>query len=149
MSLSLHFCRLHMLIYKWGNVACHFYSKEKKNKYLLLFILQLLNCWFKSELQRLNGLYPASQCFSNIIRKYHIEVWISSFMGKLKDQALFVPHYKVEIMGAGPVAKWLSSRAPLRRSRVLLVRILGTEMAPLIKPCWCGVPHSRARRTYD
>ena len=33
--------------------------------------------------------------------------------------------------GAGSIAKWLSSRAPQRRPRV---RILGADMAPLIRP---------------
>ena len=36
--------------------------------------------------------------------------------------------------GAGPVAEWLSSRAPLWRPRVSPVRILGADMAPLIRP---------------
>ena len=35
---------------------------------------------------------------------------------------------------AGPVAKWMSLCAPLQRPRVLPVRILGTDMAPLIRP---------------
>ena len=35
---------------------------------------------------------------------------------------------------AGPVAEWFSSSAPLQRPRVTPVRILGTDMAPLIKP---------------
>ena len=34
-------------------------------------------------------------------------------------------------LGAGSVAEWLSSRALLRRPRV---RILGTDMAPLVRP---------------
>ena len=37
-------------------------------------------------------------------------------------------------VGAGPVAEWLSSRTPLRWPRVSPVRILGADMAPLIKP---------------
>ena len=37
--------------------------------------------------------------------------------------------------GAGPVAVWLGSRAPLRRPRVLLVQIPGAEVALLIQPC--------------
>ena len=40
--------------------------------------------------------------------------------------------------GANPVAKWLSLRALLRWPRVLPVRILGEDMAKLIKPCWGG-----------
>ena len=35
--------------------------------------------------------------------------------------------------GAGPVAKWLSSRPLLQAASVSLVRILGADMAPLIK----------------
>ena len=38
-------------------------------------------------------------------------------------------------IGAGPMAEWLSSCAPLQWPRVLLVGILGADRAPLIKPC--------------
>ena len=51
--------------------------------------------------------------------------------------------------GAGPVAQWLSSRAPLQRPRVSWVWILGTDMAPLIKPCWGSVPHGTTRGTHN
>ena len=37
--------------------------------------------------------------------------------------------------GAGPKAKQLSSRTPLQQPRVLPVRILGADMALLIRPC--------------
>ena len=37
--------------------------------------------------------------------------------------------------GAGPVTLWLSSRALLRRPGVSLVRILGPDVAPLVRPC--------------
>ena len=37
-------------------------------------------------------------------------------------------------MGAGPVAEWLSSHAPLWRPRVSLVEILGADLALLIRP---------------
>ena len=37
--------------------------------------------------------------------------------------------------GAGPVAEWLSLRAPLGQPRVSLVQILGVDMALLIRPC--------------
>ena len=37
--------------------------------------------------------------------------------------------------GARPVAEWLSSCTLLRRPRVSLVRILGADMAPLVRPC--------------
>ena len=39
------------------------------------------------------------------------------------------------VVGAGPVAKWLSLRALLWQPRVLPVRVLGMDMAPFIKPC--------------
>ena len=48
---------------------------------------------------------------------------------------------------AGPVAKWLSSWAPLRWPRISLVRILGTDMAWLIKPCWGRVPYPTTKNT--
>ena len=41
---------------------------------------------------------------------------------------------KVFIIGASPVTKWLSSRTPLQPPRVSPVRILGADMAPLIRP---------------
>ena len=37
--------------------------------------------------------------------------------------------------GAGPVAEWLGSCTLRRRPRVLPVRILGADLALLIKPC--------------
>ena len=43
------------------------------------------------------------------------------------------------------MAKWLSCRAPLQQPRVSLVRILGVDMAPLIQPCWGGIPHATTR----
>ena len=50
--------------------------------------------------------------------------------------AAFLPQRAQELLrGAGPVAKWLSSCALLWQPRVLLVQILGTDMALLIKPC--------------
>ena len=33
-----------------------------------------------------------------------------------------------------PMAEWLSLCAPLRRPRVLLVQMLGADMAPLVRP---------------
>ena len=38
-------------------------------------------------------------------------------------------------VGAGPVAEWLSLRTLLWWPRVSLVRILGADMEPLIRPC--------------
>ena len=42
--------------------------------------------------------------------------------------------------GAVLMAKWLSFCAPLQWPRVLWVQILGTDLAPLIKPWWGSVP---------
>ena len=36
--------------------------------------------------------------------------------------------------GAGPVAEWVSSHAPLWQPRVSLVWILGADMTPLVRP---------------
>ena len=46
-----------------------------------------------------------------------------------------IQHVKTVNTGANPTAEWLSSHAALRRPRASLVRILGTDMAPFIKPC--------------
>ena len=48
---------------------------------------------------------------------------------------------------ADPEAEWLSSGALLQRPRVLPVRILGVNMAPLVRPCWGGVPHATTKNT--
>ena len=45
---------------------------------------------------------------------------------------------------AGSVAEWLSLRAPLWQHRVW---ILGTDMAPLVRPCCGSIPHPTTRRT--
>ena len=47
------------------------------------------------------------------------------------------------------MAEWLSSHTLLQWPRVSPVQILGTDMAPLIKPCWGGIPHATARRTHN
>lgn len=62
-------------------------TTANKDEYLLLATLPFFNCWFKSELQSLHGLYQTSQCFENIIWKYHT-VWIPSFMGKMERSAI-------------------------------------------------------------
>ena len=56
---------------------------------------------------------------------------------------------RLSCRGAGPVAECLSSRSPFRWPRVLPVRILGADMAPLLRPCWGDVPHSTARGTHN
>ena len=50
---------------------------------------------------------------------------------------------------AGPVAKLLSSRTPRQQPRVSPLRILGADMAPLIKPRWGSVPHATTRTTHN
>ena len=86
-----------------------------------------------------------------------IVLGIVLFLGNLlrtwacqKNFALFVCFKKnfTTYLGTGPVAKWLSSHALLRRPRVSSVQILGVDTAPLIKPCWGGVPHATTRRTH-
>ena len=52
-------------------------------------------------------------------------------------------------LGASPVAKWLSSRAPLQWPRVSPVRILGADTAPLIRPRWGSIPHATTRRIHN
>ena len=42
--------------------------------------------------------------------------------------------FKTEARGR-LMAKWLSLRAPLQWPRVSLVRILGTDTVPLVRPC--------------
>ena len=48
-----------------------------------------------------------------------------------------------------PVAEWLSLHIPLQQLRVLPVRILGADMALLIKPCWGSIPYATTRRTHN
>ena len=43
--------------------------------------------------------------------------------------------FKKQFLGASPVAKCLGSHAPLQRPGISPVRILGADMALLIKPC--------------
>ena len=43
--------------------------------------------------------------------------------------------FKILFRGVCRVAEWLSLWAVLPWSRVLLVQILGADMAPLIRPC--------------
>ena len=47
------------------------------------------------------------------------------------------------------MAKWLGSCALLHRPRVSPVRVLGTDMASLVRPCWGSVPHATTGRTYN
>ena len=42
--------------------------------------------------------------------------------------------FKIFKEGAGPVPEWLSLHTLMWRSRVLLVRILGADMALLVRP---------------
>ena len=63
-------------------------------------------------------------------------IWKSHWNDFLKS-LIRLCHYLIQnsAMGAGPVAEWLSLHTPLWRPRVLLARILGAGMAPLIRPC--------------
>ena len=62
---------------------------------------------------------------------------------------LYTSRLKCYKTGAGPVAEWLSSCAPLLRPRVSLVWILGTDMAPLIRPRWGSIPCATTRWTHN
>ena len=59
------------------------------------------------------------------------------------------PRQKTEDTGAGPMAEWLSSCAPLQQPRVSRVQIPGADMALLIRPCWGGIPHATTRRAHN
>ena len=52
----------------------------------------------------------------------------------LMQQRTNISHVTNAPIGPGPMAEQLSSRTMLQRLRVLRVRILGTDMALLIKP---------------
>ena len=56
---------------------------------------------------------------------------------------------KTNVSGTSPVVQQLSFHIPLWWPRVSPVWIPGADMAPLIKPCWGGVPHSTTRRTHN
>ena len=47
------------------------------------------------------------------------------------------------------MAEWLNSRTLLPWPRISPVRILGVDVAPLIRPCWGGIPHATTRRTHN
>ena len=55
----------------------------------------------------------------------------------------------IKAPGAGPVAKWLSSRALLQRPGVHWFGSWARTYIPLIKPCYDGIPHRRTRMTYN
>ena len=61
-----------------------------------------------------------------ILRKISImDLW------KLKINFMFL---KVSSCGAGPVAEWLGSRALLQAAQCFVGRILGSDMALLVRP---------------
>ena len=53
---------------------------------------------------------------------------------------------KIITMLGQSMAKWLVSRALLQQPKVSQVRILGADLALLIRPCWGGVPQSRTKK---
>ena len=55
----------------------------------------------------------------------------------------------ISLQGAGPMAEWLSSCAPLWQPGVPLVWILGGDMELLVRPHWGCVPHATTRRTHS
>ena len=68
--------------------------------------------------------------------KTNIKPWFDNckFSSSESTEAPFEGDFKNHA-GAGLVAEWLRLHAPLRQPRVSLVRILGADMALLIKPC--------------
>ena len=67
----------------------------------------------------------------------------------LDQEVMEERHQKLDKIGAGSVAEWLSSHALLWRSRVSPVWILGADMALLIRLCWGDVPHTTIRRIHN
>ena len=57
-------------------------------------------------------------------------------------------HSRALVPGAGPMAKWLSSHAPLQWPRVHGFGSWAQTYTPFIKPCCGGIPHTRTRMTY-
>ena len=98
---------------------------------------------------------PGTKVFKNYKRSEWVNKWKNTMY------SIFLPykspcrtsynnvHEEISKYGAGPVAEWLSSRALLRRPRVSAVQILGVDMAPLIRPCWGGIPYATTRRTHN
>ena len=64
--------------------------------------------------------------------------------GSTKQPEIISLYLSIITLGAGSMAEWLSSRAPLQRPRV---QILGADMELLVRPRWGGVPHPTTRRT--
>ena len=75
--------------------------------------------------------------------------WLSWLPELLFNIFIAIPQQKNMVPGAGPMAEWWSPNAPLWWPRVSLVRILGADMAPLVRPRWGGVAHATARRTHN
>ena len=88
----------------------------------MLFIEELLI----GEKLKEASILSLGECSSKLL---HIYIYKISIMKS------FTLSFKNNVQGDGPVAKWLSSCAPLWQPRVSLVRILGMDMALLIKPC--------------
>ena len=66
------------------------------------------------------------------------------------DFQVYVRVLKVPIThGASPVAEWLSLCAPLPAAQGFAGLILDTDMAPLVRSHWGGVPRATTRRTYN
>ena len=84
-----------------------------------------------------------------MITELPVELKLGKISWKWETQLLPVK----KVLGAGPLAEWLSSCAPRRRPRILQVRILGAGLAPIIKPCWGGVhivqPEGPTTRIYN
>ena len=102
---------------------------------------EVLTILWNTHTQPSNGLDKIRRQFSDFLDNKNVQILAEIFLGTI---LLYYIQYKIQTIGAGSVAEWLSLRAPLRQSRV---RILGADMAPLIRPRWGGVPHPTTSRT--
>ena len=88
----------------------------------------------------ISNMHHVGQQATVFTSKIHVSHLVCKLQSVVVDQ---------DTGGAGPMAEWLSSLALLRWPRVSLVRILGGDKAPLIKPCRGGIPHATSRRTHN
>ena len=73
--------------------------------------------------------------FPNSVTDLNQEGLLEEATPELSSRIRAGPLKKTKQRGAGPMAEWLSSQALLQWPRVSLVRILGVDMALLIRPC--------------
>ena len=154
----------------WGEKGKNKIFKKKKNG----FISMLTACSYSSPSWKARGfplllaLHSKSGsgsrgrlfCSITVLRKSSVvneEGWKVQAFPELSlfDSsflALFhpwTPNQLNQKSGGRPHGRILSSRTLLQRPELSLVRMLGTGMASLIRPCWGGIPHSTTRGTHS